>query len=263
MSEHCFDCPIQSQHNLPQVDSISVKAELMHPYNSELSNSFMAKFNINASLKKWRSRIITALIVGLAMPIASPMLSTASIAPRFTSSSSADVAENSVFVLDVNTDTDTTFSIISNSRNSTSFDSQFFTIDSVTGQLAFTSAPSFEVKSDHNSDNIYIVIVRATQISSAATKFETIYATITDVNESPSITSNDGEATAAINVAENATAVTTVSATDDDTAATLTYSIIGGSESATFGINSTTGELTLNPAQDFESLSPGETLEVR
>ena len=58
--------------------------------------------------------------------------------------------------------------------------------------------------------------------------------TVTAVNDNtPVITSNGGGASAAINVAENTTAVTTVTATDADLPAqTLTYTISGGADAA-------------------------------
>lgn len=52
-------------------------------------------------------------------------------------------------------------------------------------------------------------------------------------NSAPVITSNGGGATTSVNVAENSTAVTTVTATDSDVPAqTLTYSITGGADAA-------------------------------
>ena len=73
------------------------------------------------------------------------------------------------------------------------------------------------------------------------------------MNEAPVITSNGGGATAAVNVAENSTAVTTVTATDPDAGPTLTYSIIGGADAAKFTINATTGVLTFVAAPNFEA----------
>ena len=67
------------------------------------------------------------------------------------------------------------------------------------------------------------------------------------------ITSNGGGATAAVSVAENTTAVTTVTATDTDAGATLTYSIIGGADAAKFTINATTGVLAFVSAPNFEA----------
>ena len=81
---------------------------------------------------------------------------------------------------------------------------------------------------------------------------QTISVTITDGNEAPAITSDGGGATAAMNVVENTTAVTTVTATDPDLPPnTLTYTISGGADSGDFAINSSTGVLTLVGGQRF------------
>ncbi len=73
-------------------------------------------------------------------------------------------------------------------------------------------------------------------------------------NTSPTITSNGGGATAAISVAENNVAVTTVTATDPEVPPqTLTYSITGGADAARFSINGSTGELTFVAAPDREA----------
>ena len=52
--------------------------------------------------------------------------------------------------------------------------------------------------------------------------------------------------------AENQTAVTTVTSTDVDAAATATYSISGGADASKFSINSSTGVLTFVSAPNFE-----------
>src|SRR5699024_5176741 len=72
-------------------------------------------------------------------------------------------------------------------------------------------------------------------------------------NNTPVITSNGGGSTATINVAENSTPVTTITATDADAGSTLTYSISGGADQALFTINATNGELAFNSAPDFEN----------
>lgn len=69
--------------------------------------------------------------------------------------------------------------------------------------------------------------------------------------QAPVITSNSGGATAAVNVTENTTAVTTVTATSS--AGTITYSLSGGNDESLFSINSSTGELTFVSAPDFEN----------
>lgn len=73
------------------------------------------------------------------------------------------------------------------------------------------------------------------------------------VNEAPVITSNGGGPIAGISVAENSTIVTTVTATDSDTNAILTYSISGGVDAAIFTINSISGELAFVSPPSFEN----------
>ena len=74
---------------------------------------------------------------------------------------------------------------------------------------------------------------RSPSTTATAERRPDISVTVTDANETPMITSDGGGATATINVAENTTAVTTVTATDADLPAdTLTYTITGGADSA-------------------------------
>ena len=68
----------------------------------------------------------------------------------------------------------------------------------------------------------------------------------------PTITSNGGGNTAAVSIAENTTAVTTVTATDPDAGQTLSYSIIGGADASKFKIGSSTGVLSFVTAPNFE-----------
>ncbi|WNM63856.1 DUF4347 domain-containing protein [Candidatus Nitrospira neomarina] len=87
-----------------------------------------------------------------------------------------------------------------------------------------------------------------------STATDTATVTVTGVNDAPVITSNGGGPTAAVNVAENQTSVTTVRATDVDVPAdTLTYSIIGGADAGLFSLNPTSGVLTFTGAPDFET----------
>ncbi|MBK1719781.1 DUF4347 domain-containing protein [Thiocystis violacea] len=73
------------------------------------------------------------------------------------------------------------------------------------------------------------------------------------LNQVPSITSNGGGATATVNVAENQSAVTTVTATDPDAGQAPTYTLGGGADQAKFSINPTSGVLTFLAPPDFES----------
>ncbi|KAB0506095.1 type I secretion C-terminal target domain-containing protein [Pseudomonas lini] len=133
-------------------------------------------------------------------------------------------------------------------------DAAKFSIVSGTGALSFTSAPNFEAPTDSGTNNVYDVIVRA----SDGTLFDdqALAISVTGVNDnSPVITSNGGGATASVSVAENTTAVTTVTATDADLPAqTLSYSILNtaGTDFSKFSISSS-GVLTFNSAPDYEN----------
>lgn len=163
------------------------------------------------------------------------------------------VAENSTTVTTVTaTDADLPAQTLTYSISGGA-DAAKFSINSVTGALTFVTAPNFESPTDSGSNNVYDVVVRASDGTLADT--QTIAVTVTAVNEhSPTITSNGGGATAAITVVENSTTVTTVTATDADLpGATLTYSINGGADAAKFAIDSATGALRFVAAPNFEA----------
>ncbi len=78
-------------------------------------------------------------------------------------------------------------------------------------------------------------------------------AILLSTNLLPVITSESGASIASVSVAENTSAVTTVSATDADAGQTITYSITGGADAARFAIGSSSGALTFVTAPDFEA----------
>ncbi len=126
-----------------------------------------------------------------------------------------------------------------------------FSIGSTTGVLTFNAAPDFEAPADADTNNTYVVTVTATAPGGADS--QTITVTVTNVSDAaPSITSNGGGPTASISVAENQTAVTTVTASNPEGGA-LTFSLTGGADQARFTINSSTGVLTFAAAPDFET----------
>jgi hypothetical protein len=176
-------------------------------------------------------------------------------APVITSNGGGDtatvsVAENlttvtTVTSADPDAGTTFTYSIVGGA------DQARFTINAATGALSFVSAPNFEAPTDADGNNSYIVQVRVSDGS--LTDTQTITVNVTNVNETPLITSNGGGDTATVSVAENLTAVTTVAASDPDAATTLTYSIVGGADQARFAINAATGALSFVSAPDFEA----------
>ncbi len=86
----------------------------------------------------------------------------------------------------------------------------------------------------------------------SATDLDTVTITVNSVNDAPVITSDGGGAIATVNLAENQTAVTTITSTDVD-GGVPTYSIVGGPDAVLFTLNGTTGALTFNAGPNFEA----------
>ncbi|MCW1381903.1 cadherin [Novosphingobium sp. KCTC 2891] len=174
-------------------------------------------------------------------------------APVITSNGGTDTAavsigENTTAVTTVtSTDPEGTPGIYSISGGA---DADKFVIDAASGALSFVNAPNFEAPTDAGANNVYDVIVTASDGTLIDT--QALAVTVTNVNEAPIITSNGGGATAAVSVAENTTAVTTVTSTDPEGTA-LAYSISGGADAGRFNINATTGALSFKSAPNFEA----------
>ncbi len=131
----------------------------------------------------------------------------------------------------------------------TSSPSGAFAINSTTGEVTVSNAaPLNEIAIDPT------ITVQVTD-ASGNTYSEVLTIAVNRVNDNtPVITSNGGGATASINVAENSTVVTTITATDADLPAqTLTYSIVGGADAALFSISSSTGALSFITGRNFET----------
>jgi Ca2+-binding RTX toxin-like protein len=159
------------------------------------------------------------------------------------------IAENATAVItaiqavDIDSGTTLTYSIAGGA------DAARFTINSTTGALAFVTAANFEAPTDAGGNNVYDVLVQASDGTAVDT--QAIAVTVTNQNETPTITSNGGGAAGAISLAENTPIATTVTATDPDGGAMLTYSIIGGPDAGDFAINPTTGVLSFVSGPSF------------
>ncbi|MCZ8376131.1 MAG: cadherin domain-containing protein, partial [Beijerinckiaceae bacterium] len=175
-------------------------------------------------------------------------------APGITSAATVSVSENGTAVMTVTaTDPDAgaslTYSIVGGA------DSAKFVINPTTGVLTFVSAPDFESPTDAGGNNVYDVQVQVAD-GLGGTATQNIAVTVTNQNEAPTITSNGGGATASVTFAENGVItlpVTTVTATDPDAGASLTYSIVGGADASDFDIDAVTGVLTFKVSPDFEN----------
>ncbi|WP_300528106.1 cadherin domain-containing protein [Maricaulis sp.] len=167
-------------------------------------------------------------------------------APVFTSETTATVAENttSSFYTATATDADNdtlTYSI------SGGADQSFFTINSQTGALSFTSSPDFDINADADGDNVYEVTIRVSD--GTVTVTQTVNVTLTNVDEGPVFSSGT-----AFSVDEDQTSAFTASATDPE-GASVTYSI-RGTDAALFTVNANTGVVSFISAPDFDA--PGD-----
>jgi Ca2+-binding RTX toxin-like protein len=124
-------------------------------------------------------------------------------------------------------------------------DADLFNIDTVTGTVSFKSSPDYEAPTDADYNNVYDVMVNATD--GQHNTHQAVAITVTNVNEAPVVTS-----AATANFAENAMGtVYTAAATDPDTGTTLTYAI-SGTDAGRFNIDAYTGAVTFKSSPNYE-----------
>ena len=166
--------------------------------------------------------------------------------PVFTSPDSASVAENETAAYTaMATDADASDTL--SYSLSGGADAALFTIDATTGEVSFATPPDFETPGDTGADNVYDIIITATD--GANETEQAVAVTVTDENDPPVFTS---PATAA--VAENQTDAYTAQATDDDDDS-LSYRL-SGADADLFTLDATTGVVSFRAAPDFEA--PGD-----
>ena len=127
-------------------------------------------------------------------------------------------------------------------------DSSYFTIDPSSGDLNFNTAPDYESPSDDGKDNTYELSITATD-SMAKQAQQSLTISINNLNDNApqfDLSANS------FDVAENTTAVTTVSASDAD-GDDLTFSLTNSTDSNLFTLDSTSGALAFISAPDFET----------
>jgi len=163
--------------------------------------------------------------------------------------SAISVYENQTAVTQLSANKSVTWSITGGS------DSVKFSI-AADGTITFDTAPNYELPTDSDINNTYVLTVTATDgVSNTST--QTITVTVLDLDDTaPAITGpsgSAGSATSAISVNENQTAVTQLSANES-----VTWSITGGSDSAKFSIASD-GTITFDAAPDYENPTDSDT----
>ncbi len=176
-------------------------------------------------------------------------------APVFTSGTTVDVAEGTTAVTTV-TATDAgqtvTFTLTGEA------DEALFSITPA-GELTFNTAPDYENPGSVSGSNVYTVTVTATDDGTPAMfAMQALTITVTDVDEGGGGTNSHAPvftsgAIDTVAYAENATtAVTTVTATDENVEQTVTFTLSGGADAGQFSITPAGGVLTFNTPPDFE-----------
>ena len=122
-----------------------------------------------------------------------------------------------------------------------------FAIDESSGQLKTKSAL------DHEDKESYTVKVKASDGNDGVATID-VTITVTDVNEAPSFDSETATRNVPENTAANQPVGQPVPAEDPDDGDSLTYSL-GGTDSASFGITGSTGQITVGTGTtpDFET----------
>ncbi|RZI84761.1 MAG: tandem-95 repeat protein, partial [Rubrivivax sp.] len=135
-------------------------------------------------------------------------------------------------------------------------DQALFTINSSTGELRFNALVDYYNPQDSDGDNVYQVKVRASDAASTWDE-QTLNITIRPSNLPPVIGSDGGGSSAALSIREFQTQVTTVQATDPESAQ-ITYAISGGADQALFQIDALTGALSfITPPDTTAPLDAG------
>ena len=171
-------------------------------------------------------------------------------APVFSSPATAGVAENQTAAYTAQA-TDADGDTLNYSLSGT--DAGLFTIDATTGAVSFVAPPDFEMPDDDDGDNVYDIIVTASDGAAANDVDQTVAITVTNENDNTPVFSSPASA----EVAENqsaATVVYTAAATDAD-GDTLGYSL-SGTDAGLFTIDATTGAVSFVAPPDFEN--PGD-----
>ena len=169
-------------------------------------------------------------------------------APVFTSGATVFYAENATTAVTMVVATDADAGQTVTFTLSGGADEDLFSITPA-GVLTFNRIPDSENPTDTERNNIYKVIVTATdgQVP-ARTTTQALNITVTDVNEhAPLFTS-----VADVEVPEGSTVATTITAADADVQQLVTFlTTLSGADADLFSIT-TTGELTFNTVPDYE-----------
>ena len=190
------------------------------------------------------SSVTQTLTVTITNVNEAPVITTNSSSPTYAITQTENVLAVATFTgTDVDAGQTKTWTI-----SGTDFDD--FSINSSTGALTFKNNPNYEAPTDSDTNNVYTVIV--TLSDGTLTDTQTVTVTVTNINDAPVISTNSSNPTYAISQAEAAATGIAYAGNDEDSGATLTWSI-SGTDAARFAINSSTGALTFASTPNFEA----------
>lgn len=127
-------------------------------------------------------------------------------------------------------------------------DAALFIVDSSTGAVSFIAGPDFENPTDIGADNVYDVVLTASDGVNSST--QAVAVTVQDVAVEGPVFSSPS----ATNFAENAVGVAySAAAATPGSAVPSTFSITGGADASLFVINAVTGDVSFLAFPDFEN----------
>ena len=154
----------------------------------------------------------------------------------------------SIVLLEVQaTDADQPSQIITYSLTGT--DAGDFTFDTATGFLSFLNIPDFEQPADDDANNVYNLVVTASD--GILVDVRNITITVTAINDNPPTIGSPNTASIPENSPASAVVLNVVAIDADVPPQNVTFSL-SGDDSALFNINSS-GELRFNSSPDFEA----------
>ena len=163
--------------------------------------------------------------------------------PELSSGSTGSLAENGGGVVYQGAGRDPERKILVWSISGT--DAARFSVYSVTGEVSFIASPNFEAPADAGGNNVYDIIVTASD--GIFTTSKAVAISVTNVNEAPSVTS-----AATTSFAENGNGTAyQATAVDPDAGTTLSWTL-GGADAALFNL-SNTGAISFKAAPNFEA----------
>ena len=167
--------------------------------------------------------------------------------PEFASASaSVDVDENIATTIYTAQATDADGDTLSYSISGT--DSSHFTLDAASGALAFISPPDHEQPTDSDGDNVYDLIIIATDSPVGNQAQQSLTVSVNNLNDNAPQFELSSSTFA---IPENSTAITTIAAADAD-GDDLTLALITSADSSLFTLDPASGALAFISAPNFE-----------